>query len=789
MLPRLALRLSPLFLPLFLFLSAAPARADGIVIIDPPCIEGRPCPPWPPPVPRPIPLAIKVHRVQVTIEDQVAVTRVDQVFRNDNDFTVEGVYVFPLPEGAAVTSFSLWMDGEEVEGKVLDKDEARRIYEDIVRSLRDPALLEYVGQGLVQASVFPIAPGEERRVELEYSQVLPVENGLVHYLYPLNTEKFSSQPLEQVSVSVSVTSRNPVRAIYSPSHKIAVSRGSDFSFSVGYEENEVTPTTDFELYYSVDSEAIGLNLLTFRDPTGADPDGFFLLLAAPSFQPDPQGVIAKDILLVLDQSGSMEGAKFQQAQDALQYVLDHLNPEDRVNIVAFSTGSRHFAGDLRPAGEVPEAKAWVDRLIAEGGTDINRALLEAMQYVETGRPAILIFLTDGLPTEGETAIEAILNNVQQAAPENARLFAFGVGDDVDTVLLDTLAEQNHGASAYVRPNQRIDEEISAFYQKVSAPVLTHLELDFGPINTFDMYPQTLPDLFAGSQLVLLGRYSGEGPATVEMRGLVNEEQMTFSYPDQTFRESGGPDFLPRLWATRKIGHLLNQIRLHGPQPELVDQVVRLSIRYGIVTPYTSYLVTEDELLGVDAQSQLADEQLRMLQAAPREAVGGAAVTRAQEQADLQGSLVAASPEAEARGRIALAGDRTYLFQGGVWIDTLFDPDGVSPVPVAFVSDDYFRLLGARPELALALALGERVIVEADGVFYEVVEAAQTVDPLVIPPTHTPGPVSQVEPVAETPAPVGTPVPNGSSGPGSCTAVLPAMVLAALPVLVRRKAMR
>ena len=222
-----------------------------------------------------------------------------------------------------------------------------------MRQTRDPALLEYVGRGAFQASLFPIPAGETRRVEIKYAQVLAADNGLVHYRYPLNTEKFSALPLEQVSLSVNVISPDPVKAIYSSSHKIAISRDGNYRFSAGYEANNVTPDTDFDLYYSVSPEDIGLNLLTYRDPE--TDEGFFLLLAAPSLNVEAAKVVAKDVLVVLDQSGSMEGEKFRQAQGALKYVLNHLNPEDRFNIIAFSTGTRPYTRGLQPAANAPDA--------------------------------------------------------------------------------------------------------------------------------------------------------------------------------------------------------------------------------------------------------------------------------------------------------------------------------------------------------------------------------------------------------------------------------------------------
>lgn len=781
------------------------ASADGIIICDP-----GPCP-----GPRPVfPLAIQYHRVTVTITNQVATTHVDQLFRNDNSFQVEGIYIFPLPADATVSEFAIWMDGQKVEGKVLAADEARQIYSRIVQKSRDPALLEYVGRGAVQASVFPIPPGQTRRIELEYTQVLKAESGLIHYRYPLNTEKFSSQPLEQVSVSVKVASAQPVRAIYSPSQPISVARDDDYHFTAGYEANQVTPNTDFDLYYSVSTDNIGVNLLTYRDP--ATGEGYFLLLAAPSLNTPDVAVAAKDVILVLDKSGSMDGEKFRQAQAALRYVLAHLNANDRFNVIAFSTDLQSFDRGMRPAAEAPQAAAWVDALQAEGGTDINRALLEALSLKGAAedvapRPTILIFLTDGLPTEGVVDPDKILANVAQAAPpsELVRLFVFGVGNDVDTVLLDSLAEQNHGASAYVRPDQRIDEAVSGFYAKVSTPVLSNLALDFGSVIAEEVYPDPMPDLFAGGQIIAIGRYRNPGPTTVTLTGVVNGQPETFTYANQLFQTSGGYDFVPRLWATRRIGYILNQIRLHGDSPELIDEIVKLSVRYGIVTPYTSYLVTENNILSEDQRNKVAHDQYNQsLQAPAAPSSGAGAVQESVTQSALAGAEAPAAPPSDVANVVQTVGDRTFLLSNGVWIDTAFDTAKMKATPVTFASADYFNLLNSRPELAAPFALGPRVIAFTnDGVAYEVTD--QAAPPLSALPTYTPAP-TDAPASANTPEPGGTPVvqsvtpvapaasqvvngpmltavpPTASrAGGGLCSSVFVGLGLVALPLFLRR----
>ena len=702
---------------------AVPAHADGFIIpVPPPCEACTPVPPEELPY-----LAVKYHRVNVTIADQVATTRIDQVFVNDWGETIEGTYIFPLPESAAISKFTMWVDGKPLPGKLYTQEEARAIYDEIVRQRRDPALLEYIGRDLFRASIFPIPPGGERRVEIEYSQVLTAESGLVRYVYPLSTERFSSRPLQQVSVSVDIRSKESIKSVYSPSHEVAVERDGAYHVRAGWEAADVTPTTDFALYYTVSQQALGANLLSYK-PEGED--GFFLLLVAPDVAAKAQQVVAKDVILVLDSSGSMEGEKLAQARAAATYILDHLNDNDRFNIISFSTAINAFARAPQPLGRRADARAFLAGISAVGDTDIDRALLEAMSGADRERPTIVIFLTDGLPTEGVTDPQQILDDVRQAAPKSVRLFPFGVGDDVDTLLLDNLARDLRGASAYVRPGERVDEQVSAFYAKVSTPILADVALSLSGTSISDIYPQPLPDLFAGSQLVVVGRYAAGGTVSLELTGTVNGEKRRFRYSDLALARSGGEDFIPRLWATRKVGRLLNDIRLHGESRELVDQVVKLSIRYGIITPYTSFLVEEPELALSDrGREQIAAGEAQALAAAPSQAAGSAAVSKAQAQAGLEGAQMAAPAPAAgstsvasgsggAAASVAVVGDKAFLLRAGVWTDTTVDPSTARPQVVVIGSPAFYDLIARYPQAAKYFALGDSVIVSLGGQVYQ-----------------------------------------------------------------------
>ncbi len=717
-----------------------PVLADGIIIPDPP------------PVLDPISfeeswLTIRYHQVNVTIENQVAVTRVEQEFVNHHDWEVEGTYIFPIPAGAAISDFVMWVDGTPIKGNILPADQARKIYEDIVRERRDPALLEYVGLGAVQARIFPIPPGGSRKIELEYSQVLEIEDGLVKYRYPLNTEKFSAQPLENCSVRVEIISPTPLRSLYSPSHqdRIFVERDGNFRALIGYEEKYVLPDQDFELIFTVSQDDIGLNLLTFPDQTGGDwlgNEGYFLLMASPAIDVDQ--VVPRDIVLVMDTSGSMEGDKLDQAKQAAIYVLEHLNPEDRFDVIAFSTGIKRFDYELQPRSRAGEAASWLERMPALGGTNINLALLEALSLLDrsgdfgSGRPLVVLFLTDGLPTEGVTEIEQIINNVSGSSDNNVRLFAFGVGDDVNTELLDTLANHNRGLVSYVRPGEKIDEEVSTLFARIRTPVLTNLELDFGDIIVEEVYPPVLPDLYAGTQITVTGRYripaAGSGRTLIGLTGQVNSRSESFSYQvdfESDDGRSGSNSYIPRLWATRKIGYLLSQIRYQGENQEWVDAIIQLSIRYGIITPYTSFLIEERDIYSTEGFDDAAEE---LMQVYSGPSVGAEAVDKADAESNLrsaesvpQPGISGASSGGSSAGPILkYVDDKTFLFRDGIWIDSLFDPGKMAPVPIGFGSEAYFELISLQPALGKVLAMGERIIFVVDGKAYEIVGQDQGV---------------------------------------------------------------
>ena len=765
-------RLAPLLLALLLVLALLPAvaRADGFIVVDDPAVRAGPGHfPF-------APLEVVYHRVTVDIDNGVAVTTVDQAFRNPSGRRTEGTYLFPLPDGASIDRFSMDVDGTMTDAELLPADAARKIYEDIVRKQRDPALLEYAGRGAFKARVFPIEPNGTKRIKLRYTQVLTPDSGATDYRYSLNTEKFSATPLKEVSVTVHLKSDRPLKSIYCPSHNVEVKRDGDRAATVSYEETDARPDADFKLIYAADPDPVGITLLTHR-PTPAE-DGYFLLMASPGERSADAAVQPKDVCFVLDTSGSMAGPKLEQAGRALLFCLANLNAADRFNIVRFSTEAEPLFAAMAPADaeHVAEARAFVGKLKPIGGTAIEAALNAAADLRKAsaggGRPFVTLFLTDGQPTIGETDEDALVRR----AADLGRTFPFGLGADVNTHLLDRVAGVTGAFSQYVGPTEDIEVKVSDFYAKIQSPVMNGVKLaiEGGGVRASAVYPSDLPDLYKGQTLLAFGRYSGDGPAAVRVSGTVDGRTVTLAQ-DVTFpKTEAAHDFIPKLWATRRVGWLLDEIRLRGESDELREEVTRLARAHGIVTPYTAYLIIEDEsrrnvpvasqtLRELNDDAATRDRAEAMYRSAPADSpalakTGPQAMATAKDVGEMRrsenaqqgrGGAGAGLDKAASGGAFGVAGGpatqpaemgyraaqsqnysrqaaavngRAFYRNGEVWSDARLQASASEKLPrqaVAFASADYCKLLDAHPDAAKWLALGPQVDLILDGTVYNV----------------------------------------------------------------------
>lgn len=750
---RFRLLLAALLTALLVGLVPTTARADGFIVV-PPRVPDRPSI-------RNQALWVKYHRVTTRIEGRVAVTEVDQVFVNPNPRRVEGTYLFPLPEGAAIDRFSMWVDGAELSAELLTAEKARSIYEGIVRRQQDPALLEYLERDLFKARIFPIEPHAEKRVRISYAEVLSADNGTVAYRYPLNTEKFSSRPLQDVSVSVTIDAGGPITAVYSPSHAVDVPSDLSGPVKLGWEARDVTPDEDFLLYWRPTRDAFGISAVAHRDAVRGE-DGTFLLVVAPGAEASDKP-FPKDVVFVMDTSGSMAGTKMEQARGALRYCLNSLRAGDRFGLVPFSTEPRTFRGSLTTVSEesIAAALAYVDDLQARGGTAIHDALSSAFgQFpaeAEPGRARMVLFVTDGLPTIGVNDPDAILRAAQQKSADT-RVFAFGVGNDVNTKLLDRLAIENRGTRDYVAETESIEEKVGNLFAKLSHPAMTDVSVVVEGVETHAVHPRKLPDLFRGSELLVTGRYRGGGNAVIRLRGMVQGEPREIVEELKLPENDTRAGFLPRLWGVRRVGFLLDEVRLRGESAELKEEIVHLAKRFGIVTPYTSYLIVEDG--AVPAETRRAGPGTGSdrtfggggagLGAPPRPSAPATEAERAAEElhddaeagrrsrgADSGSDAVDASKDAlelqsgrsrDGKKRDALeqllrvVSGREFVSRDGVWWQR--DLEEVEPRTVEAFGADWFDLLKRHPELKEALQLGAVVLRIGDEVVRITLPAAE-----------------------------------------------------------------
>lgn len=563
---------------------------------------------------------IKQVAVSGRVREQVAEVQVSQTFHNPGSRVLEAEFLFPLPEDGAIDSLTLIADGQELPGRLLSKEEARRIYEEIVRRKQDPALLEYMGRGLYRTSVFPIPPGADREVTLRYTQLLRREGDVVEFDFPFATQKFTAKPIERLDFWLAIESETPIKSLYSPGHEVEIDRHGDQKATVEFMRRNVVPTADFRLVYTLAEGDVGATILSYR-PSGED-DGYFMLLASPKVESDAQETTRpKTVIFVLDRSGSMSGKKIEQARESLLFVLDNLREDDLFNIVVYDDRVESFKPELEryTPDARREAVRFVENLRPGGSTNIAAALDEALTMIQDdSRPSYVLFLTDGLPTVGERNEAAIATSARKANQEGARLFCFGVGHDVNARLLDRLSRESAGTSEYVLPDEDIEARVARFFRKLTSPVLTGIEVELSGTDVNRTYPRDLPDLFEGGQLVWVGRFRDSGETKVRIRGKVGDDRQTITVRTRLAEPGEGRRyaFIERLWAIRRVGDIVDQIDLHGENEELVDELVALSKTHGILTPYTSFLADETtDLHALDRNRTLAREQLSMLREA------------------------------------------------------------------------------------------------------------------------------------------------------------------------------
>ena len=710
----------PFFALLVLVLLPIPAAPQGW--IEPPIL------PRPLPRPGPMPNVEKVRTsVTVRITDRVARVEVQELFRNNGGGLAEGDYLYPLPGEAVFSDVSLFQGEEELKGETMDARTARTIYEEIVRRHRDPALIELAGHGLLRARVFPIAAGETRMMTLRYTQVLARAGDALRFRYlagasrPATTGGVGPRLIDErqaprhghaddAPLSFTLVAEDAARfgEPFSPTHRLRVSSdGGRLSVRPAEELSG-----SFDVFLPLAAADVGIALATHR-VNGED--GYFMLTLSPG---NVRGTPApRDVAVVLDVSGSMAGEKMEQARQAIHRLLDSLNPNDRFRLLAFSNRvdvpRREWTAASPPA--IAEARAWVDGLHASGGTGMSAALDEAFRTPsEEGRLHLAIVITDGLPTVGETDPDRIAARAE-AARGSARIFTFGVGYDVHTYLLERLAAAGRGTVDYVGPGQDVEEAVGSLATRIGHPVLVDLRFAGSPVRLKDMQPTQLPDLYAGQELVVFGRYQpgeGDGAGEVSIAGTREGRVQRFAARLEFPARAASGEYIPRLWAARRIGDLMRTIRIEGETPDRVAEVRELALRYGLLSEYTSHLVQEP------GNTVVFSGVPPVIPQAPVAVSGQAAVASAQIAAARREVRTAAdviAAESVAGGTLAARDDRrivagrAFRLESGAWLDIAHRPQARMVVLEPF-SRAYFDVISQLPELRPYLSAFEAVTV-------------------------------------------------------------------------------
>jgi len=700
------------------------------------------------------PLELKSHRVEVEILDGVSKTTLTQVFHSNCSSSIEATYIFPLPSNAAVSNFAIWIDGKKKNGEILEKDEAEKIYQQIVSRLKDPGILDYMGGKVFRARIFPIPPGADQKVEISFTQTLPFQSNMYKYVYPLKTSGKPAVTKEDFTFTAKIKAQNPIKTIYSPTHKIDVQMNGAKEAVVGFEQTRATLENNFILYYSVSEDRIGLSVLTHK--TGAT--GTFFLMLSPGGITQQSEVVAKNITFVLDTSGSMNGDKIKGAKESLKWCLEHLESNEEFNVIRFSSTAQAFFE--KPVTSNRENKKIalekIGSINAAGGTAIESALRLALSQKEgiSNLPHFVIFITDGMPTVGMTEPKDIIKMVSSLNSDGkSRIFAFGLGEDVNANFLDMLTSQNHGYAQYIESGEKIENAVKKLYDAVAHPAMTDVELTVEEIDSSDIFPQKIPDLFYGEQITIAGRYAKGGNSKIILTGRIGNKLKKITYTRQFPANDSENEFIDHIWATRKVGYLLDQIRLNGESSELRDEVIALARTYGIVTPYTSYLVVEDNIgpleeeghplydphptpptpmppyipppneVGIPYYTAPSDypktsgkskqeEEILEAMDSISESKGSLSSPGAMGKKGAQMSKVLSemkNAQIDEQTITKTIGEKVFILRNGIWIDTKYQKN-MKLLKIKFGSPAYFTLLKIKPDLKKILTLGTEIMV-------------------------------------------------------------------------------
>lgn len=692
----------------------------------------------------PEPLAVKEIQAKVIIRGQASTTELIMSFHNPEGQAKEGRALLPVPSQAALKSFGMEGASGKLTAELLPREEARRIYDDIVSRLKDPAILEFAGLGAVKTGVFPVPAGKTVRLRLVYEELLTSEGERVDYLLP-RTQAISEEA-PPWKIEVDWQEKSGIRTLYSPSHPVSVERqsGRRVSFQL---EGRINPGP---LRVSILKRRSEEAVASFLSHPETRDEGYFLMLLSPPESDEAAPRLKREVTLVMDRSGSMAGQKLKQVRAAARQVLGGLEDGERFNLMTYNEAVEGFSAEPVSLNERTrdQAHQFLNRVRVSGGTNIDAALRAALgQKTAPGFLPMVLFLTDGLPTIGETSEKTIREAAAKNNGSGRRIFTFGVGVDVNTPLLSRLADDSRALPTFVLPGEDVEVKVAQVFRRLSGPVLAspRLQVEGTPGRVTDLLPSKLPDLFKQDQVVLAGRYFGAEPMTFVLTGSDGREdkQYRFSFRPTRRRDS---DFVPRIWATRKIAVLTEALRDFGadsslrgltgtmPRPddprveELVDEIVRLSTEHGILTEYTAFLAREGEVFNTRAvQNEIATANF--VGRAMRDRSGNAGVNqdvnlkraKAAGNADKFNTWVNEDLREESVTKVQQVGRKTFYERGGDWVDAAAANESEHRViPLEIGSTKFFeivdRLVALNQQSALALGPDTHLVV--DGALYQ-----------------------------------------------------------------------
>jgi len=665
--------------------------------------------------------AVEITKIEATVDilDQVATTTIEIHLRNTSRRREEAELIMPLPDDAVIRHFTYEGAGNEGQAKILPKEEARRIYNSLVAKIRDPALLEFIGYSLVRSSVVPVEANGTQWVRLTYEHLLSVDDKRVDYVLPRSESLEYTVPW-QITFDIKASER--ISTAYSSSHRLEIIRKNANEIRVKVSADATSQPGPFRLSYLLEKNCVTASMFSYPDPKVGG--GYFLLLAGLPIEPEKQAgehKIKREVTLVMDRSGSMNGEKIEQAREAALQVLAGLEDGEKFNIIIYSNTVELFSEEpvLKTSENEGAARRYIEGIKANGGTNIHDALVEALRQEPTsGFLPIMLFLTDGLATVGNTSEVAIRDVVIKGNVHKRRVFTFGVGVDVNAPLLERIAAESRAKATFVLPKEDVEVKIAQVFRQLDGPILADPQLDIATEQgqaargrTRDIIPAKLPDLFVGDQLVLLGQYVGDEPLVFNLSGNYLGQTRTFRFTFNFAKATTRNGFVPRLWASRKIAELIDEVRQLGADSsvtendpkfkELVDDVVRLSTEFGILTEYTAFLAREGTDLADHAEVlRGAGRNFGHRALASRSGLGAVnqsfnmARQREQKSLNMRNDFLDAKMNRVSISTVQQVNDLAFYRRGNRWVDSrLVSRDKeVKPTKVIeFGSQEFYQL--------------------------------------------------------------------------------------------------